>query len=80
MKQLHIFVISTLYSEYCRCLLDVMSVDMVDMDLYSAEWTSLKDGPSHTDRNHWVFPSYVVRKQVHVVKIMDKIISNSLIF
>ena len=49
-----------------------MSVDMVDMDLYSAEWTSLKDGPSHTDRNHWVFPSYVVRKQV---VNMDKVIA-----
>ena len=48
-----------------RCLLDVMSVALVDMDIYSAEYVKEKDyRPSADPTSDLVFSSFVVIRQV----------------
>ena len=46
-----------------KCLLDVMSLELLDMDVYSAEWRRLEDC-TFTQRDDLEFPSYVVQREV----------------
>ena len=48
-----------------RCLLDVMSVALVDMDIYSAEYVKEKDyKPSADSSSDLIFSSFVIVRQV----------------
>ena len=68
-----------------RCLLDVMSVALVDMDIYSAEYVKEKDyKPSADPTSDLIFSSFVVVRQVgslasslrqtqtHITQLQDK--------
>lgn len=47
-----------------RCLLDVMQVAFDDIDLFSAEWISKQAYRATDSKTDFVFPSYVVQRQV----------------
>ncbi|XP_077998114.1 intermembrane lipid transfer protein VPS13D-like [Glandiceps talaboti] len=46
-----------------RCLLDVMHIDLVDMDLYSAERTDADDKTKEREKSGMVFPSFIVQRK-----------------
>ena len=64
-KDEYIFLTVNFFIVIFRCLLDVMSVALVDMDIYSAEYVKEKDyKPSADPTSDLIFSSFVVVRQV----------------
>ena len=56
-----------LLDENHKCLLDAWSVELTEMDLFSAEWCSREEGEQETSSHDLVFPSYIVKREVCTV-------------
>ncbi len=54
--------------ENYKCLLEVMSIELVDIDLFSAEWRDLQDYFRNDRERDLIFSSFVVQRQVRIIK------------
>ena len=53
-------------AENHKCLLDVLSVELTEMDLFSAEWIDKDQYNDEDNKDDLLFPSYVVKREVRV--------------
>ena len=57
---------ASLLAENHKCLLDVLSIELTEMDLFSAEWINKDKYNENENKDDLVFPSYVVKREVRI--------------